>query len=477
MKKIFITGATGTMGLATLRELKKRGVDYEIVALARHSRHSEKVLAEFAGMKAFRVQWGNLLDYDSLRAGVQDADYVLHMGGMVSPKADYNPQRTLTTNVGGTRLLLKAIIDAGGADSTRFVYIGSIAQSGDNPAPRHWIHARDLLMPSAGDAYALSKTMAEREVVHSGIRNWACLRQTGILSPLIIKKGSDPITFHPPLTDCIEWTTDTDSARLMANICDGIGDDRLWNDFHTIGGGEDYRLTNFEFDSMFLDAMGCPPPERVFDTKWFATRNFHSGWWADSDRLEEIMHYRSGETMEEYFESMKKSLPAYFRLARIVPALLIKWGMKQVAKKAPFGTLYWFSHGNEEKIAMHFGSREEAEKIPGWEMVEEENRRLYPPQGSRQVPEGAGNDTGWDDDKPREEITLADLRKRAEFLGGELLDVDFVKGRLDTVLNWRCREGHSFRANAASVMLGGHWCPECLVKHSRIALPEGLYKE
>ncbi|PFO02341.1 hypothetical protein COJ85_16650 [Bacillus sp. AFS076308] len=46
-----------------------------------------------AGVK---IVWGDLTDYHDVLKCVEGADYVLHVGGLVSPAADYLP--SMTTN-------------------------------------------------------------------------------------------------------------------------------------------------------------------------------------------------------------------------------------------------------------------------------------------------------------------------------------------------------------------------------------------
>lgn len=45
-------------------------------------------------MPNVKIVWGDLTDYDSLLEGITGSDYVLHVGGMVSPSADWKPYRT-----------------------------------------------------------------------------------------------------------------------------------------------------------------------------------------------------------------------------------------------------------------------------------------------------------------------------------------------------------------------------------------------
>lgn len=55
-----------------------------------------------------------------------------------------------------------------------------------------------------------------------------------------------------------------------------------------------------------------------------------------------------------------------------------------------------------------------------------------------------------------------DMRKAAEFRGGKCLSPAMTKGDLSTPLDWECQFGHRFKASPTLVLLGGHWCPECL---------------
>ena len=82
--------------------------------------------------------------------------------------------------------------------------------------------------------------------------------------------------------------TAEDSGRLLANVCEEEVPDEFWNRFYNISSGPSFRLTNYEFESKLLKAIGCPAPEKIFEPNWFAIRNFHGQWYTDSDLLEDI---------------------------------------------------------------------------------------------------------------------------------------------------------------------------------------------
>ena len=363
-----MTGATGVMGSEGLKELMKKPESYDVTVLARPSKINRKKLKPFME-RGGKVVWGDLLDEDSLREGIENADIVLHVGGMVSPAAEHYPEKTLKVNVGSMTLIGKIVsqIEKENPDRTiAVVYIGSVSQYGSKLPPHHWGKVGDIQKAAKFDAYALSKIKAEEALREAGLKRWVSIRQTAILHPGLLKKAKDPVTFHVPLNGCIEWISTEDSGRLLERICrDNIPDD-FWNKAYNLGGGEPFRLTNIEFERGILKAMGCPPPEKIFEPDWFALDNFHGIWFEDSDRLDEILHFREPDSFEEALKRMKKNLPFYFRLTPIVPAFIIKMVMKKVAEKPGLGPLSWIKTDNKERIEAAWGSLENYRNIPSW---------------------------------------------------------------------------------------------------------------
>jgi len=107
-KIIAVTGVTGTMGQETLKQLLDRGNRFRVKAFARPSEVNKKKMKKFAGPN-LEIVWGDLANYDDIKRLVDGADYVLHIGAMVSPAADKYPEKTLYTNIGSTLNIIKAI--------------------------------------------------------------------------------------------------------------------------------------------------------------------------------------------------------------------------------------------------------------------------------------------------------------------------------------------------------------------------------
>ena len=170
--------------------------------------------------------------------------------------------------------------------------------------------------------------------------------------------------------------------------------------------------------------------------------------------MEEYLHFRANIPVGEYFAQMAKSLPWFYSLAKIAPAFVIKPVMRHIAKDKTFGTLGWLKQGNTERIRAYFGSAEERDSIGTWEQMsdihltnEAEAERL---------------NHGYDESKPLSELDIEDMHSAAEFRGGKCLSKSMTKGDLRTKLRWECAQGHRFEASPALILLGGHWCEECM---------------
>ena len=141
------------------------------------------LLKDYISEKRITIRWGDLTNYSDVLSCVKDADIVLHVAALVSPAADYNPHEAMRINYGSTQNILNAIHELNQNNRTRFVYIGTVAETGERLPPIHWGRVGDPIKPSMFDYYAVSKVAAERLVIESGLKHWVSLRQTGIIGP------------------------------------------------------------------------------------------------------------------------------------------------------------------------------------------------------------------------------------------------------------------------------------------------------
>ncbi|WP_324012469.1 NAD(P)-dependent oxidoreductase [Microbacterium sp. JZ37] len=446
-RTVLLTGATGNWGRATLRAFREHP-ELTVRAFALPNAADRSVLDEFRDMPNLQVVWGDLVRYDDVLAAVTGVDVVLHVGAVVSPAADEKPALARRVNIGSMQNIIRAVRAQDDPGSIAVVGIGSVAQTGDRQEPVHWGRVGDPLRVSQFDEYGQTKIVAERLLIDSGLPRWAWLRQTGIFHPAMLEIR-DPIMTHSPFGGVMEWVSVEDAARLLVGISASDVPEELWGGIYNIGGGEGWRLTNWELQTALGAAMGVADIRRWYDRNWFALQNFHGQWYTDSDRLDALVPFRR-DTFAEALERAIRSAPRSVRSAGRVPSWIVKNLVMRPLTRRPRGTMAAVRTRNIEEVSAHFGSWEQWERIGGWET-------FIPPAPSRTP---AFLDHGYDESKPSAEWDADDYREAAAFRGGELLG-DASVGDAATPLIWRCALGHVFAGSPRLILRGGHWCPEC----------------
>jgi dihydroflavonol-4-reductase len=120
MARIFVTGASGYIGGALTTRLIERGDT--VVGLARSDAAADKVAARGA-----EVARGDLLDEDSIAAGMVGCEAAYHVAG-VNSHCPSDPDMLLRVNVGGAEATVRAAAKAG---IRRMVYTSSAAALGE----------------------------------------------------------------------------------------------------------------------------------------------------------------------------------------------------------------------------------------------------------------------------------------------------------------------------------------------------------
>jgi nucleoside-diphosphate-sugar epimerase len=450
-RTVFVTGGTGAWGRATLRELRRRGDEFHVLALARPGKGSQRILREFAGWPQLEIVWGDLTDPVVIAASVARSDVVLHLGAVVSPFADDHPELARRVNIGAVRNLVAAVKALPDPSRVAVVGVGSVAESGPRNPPHHWGRIGDPVIASAYDEYGQSKIVAERELADAGLPRWTWLRQTGIIYPEMVRIR-DPIMTHPPLGGVMEWTSDQDSARLAVGLAAADAPEEIWGGTWHVGSGADWQLMNWDFLSRIAVAFGIGDIRRWYDRDWFALQNFHGFWFTDSDRLEALVPFRADTIGAALARAGAELAPMTRWAAGAFSPLARSLVMRRLVER-PRGMLGVLQGGDEARIAAYFGSREAWQEIGNWSTFE-------PPEPSRTP---TFLDHGYDEARPASAWTRGDYVGAAAFRGGRLVSEDTAVGDATTPLDWTCADGHAFTASPRLVLGAGHWCPICVL--------------
>ena len=175
--KIFITGATGFIGSHLVKTLQEKN-NCEIKCLVR--KNSETETLQKCDVELF---FGDLLDENSLKEGVQDCNVIYHLAGKVFAQ---KIEDFLDVNVTGTKNLLEAAVSA---KIEKFIYFSSIAAVGPNRKLDVLLSEDSPCRPIT--SYGKSKYEAEK-LVHAFSKNYE-------LPSIIIRP---PMVYGPGATDC-----------------------------------------------------------------------------------------------------------------------------------------------------------------------------------------------------------------------------------------------------------------------------------
>ena len=147
-KTVMLTGASGHMGFHGFKELYAKKDKFNLVLLLRGSEKNRVKFKDFENDPSVRIVWGDLTNYEDVLNAVTGSDYILHVGGMVSPAADWKPYRTQKTNIGAAQNICKAVLAQPDPDAVKVCYIGTVAETGGRNYPIHWGRCGDPLKVS-----------------------------------------------------------------------------------------------------------------------------------------------------------------------------------------------------------------------------------------------------------------------------------------------------------------------------------------
>ena len=106
MKKVLVTGASGTIGSLVIKYLLSEG-KYEITALDLRTKNSHKVLKKYR--RRINIIYGDINDNVLMEALVKDHDYIIHLAGVMPPLADIKKGLSDKVEYNGTKNIIKAI--------------------------------------------------------------------------------------------------------------------------------------------------------------------------------------------------------------------------------------------------------------------------------------------------------------------------------------------------------------------------------
>lgn len=453
---VLLTGATGAMGQAVINELSKDLDSFNISSIVLNSGKDKKIGKKLEKM-GIEVYYGNLTDYEFVKKAVINKDIIVHMAAYVSPKADINPNLADKINFGGTKNIVDAIDELNQQNKTKLVNIGTIAEYGDRMPPIEYTRVGDPIKPSMFDYYAISKAKAERYVIESDLRYWASLRQTGIMG-MAMASIKDPIIVHNPINNYLEYVSDRDSGKLIHNMLtretnDELNKENFYHHIFNIGGGATCVADTREMYSNVFRRFGIDDLFKTIDPRLFATHNFHGVIYLDSDKLEDLFHFRS-DSIDYFADCYVKKMGFLAKAGKILSKtksgrkILENFAKKFFTKQAKRerGTYNFIKNNEKDKIDAFYGSSEELDNIKNLPFKKEIGKPIF-------------INHGFDEEKDPQALTYNDLVNAMKFRGIKIISTKLEN--LDSKMQFECPFHHKFNSTPYSILFGGFSCPVC----------------
>lgn len=288
---VLLTGGSGTVGSQLLSFLSTHG-KHELTVFDLPGKKAQKAFQAYQGK--IEIKYGDLTNMQDIEQACKGVDVTIHLAAIIPPLADEKPDLAHKVNVVGTENLLRSLEKH--SPKAFFLYASSVSVYGDR-LTNHLIKVGDPLSPSLGDEYAVTKIKAE-ELISGSSLDWSIFRLSAIFGAN--NHQSPALMFHMPLATQMEITTDKDTARAFFHAIDKQKE--LRNRIFNLGGGEPCRVNFKDFLDRSFSISGLNGIE--FPEKAFAEKNFHCGYYADGDDLENILNFRQ-DTMESFYDLLE----------------------------------------------------------------------------------------------------------------------------------------------------------------------------
>ncbi|MEZ5540188.1 MAG: NAD(P)-dependent oxidoreductase [Pseudomonadales bacterium] len=313
-RTVLVTGAFGNLGQMVVAELKQR--DYRVLAMDLDNPRNRQVAAKMTAL-CDEVAWGDLrtLDFKPL---LQGCVAVIHLAAVLPPVTDSAPELAHDINVKATLRLIADIESR--VKKPLLIYPSSVTVFGYPEPATRLMRVEDSV--AASDNYTHHKVEVEQVLAASSIP-WSVLRvgvsvdsrtlgaDRSMMRKLFAVSPDNPLHYVHP----------SDVAVAMVNA---INNPRAQGKVLLLGGGEDCRVTQHQFLSAALNAMGINLPREMLGTNRYYTS------WMDTTEAQEILQFQQ-HSFTDYQADLRQRL-RWVRCFAKPFAPLILWGMSRALK-------------------------------------------------------------------------------------------------------------------------------------------------
>ncbi len=289
MKKVLVTGASGAIGVQVIKYLLSEG-KYEITALDLRVKKSQKRLRKYR--RRINLVYGDMNDAVLMDSLVKGHDYIIHLAGAIPPLADIKRNLGEMVDFNGTKNIINAINIYN--PNCFLVYASSTSIYGDVDIAN--VKTESNLTEI--DYYSNTKLKVEN-LISKNLKNYTIIR----VPLLLCNPKSGAFMYHAKRLKMVEAITDYDAGYLFAKAIEE--EDKLKKKVWNASGGEEVSDIYANILSKVLEIYGIS--FRYLNSLLFMDKNFYTCKFKDSDKLENILEFRS-DSLSSYYMRLKREV-------------------------------------------------------------------------------------------------------------------------------------------------------------------------
>ena len=287
MKKVLVTGASGSIGSLVIKFLLSEG-KYEITALDLKNKKTQKKLKKY--QRRINIIFGDVNDSLLMEALVRDHDYIIHLATIMPPLGDFSRRAGEIVEYSGTENIVKAINYYN--KNCYLIYGSSTSMYNDSLS----VTVKDKINENNLTNYNFNKYNTEN-LIRKKLRNYTILRLPLILNDI----KEDPFMYNIKKNLIVEVTTNYDAAYAFVKAIDYKKE--LNKKIFNVGLGEEGRIKYDDILKKILKNYGIS--FKYILSRIFLEKNYKSPILTDSDEIEKIIHYQS-DSLYNYFKRLKQ---------------------------------------------------------------------------------------------------------------------------------------------------------------------------
>ncbi len=299
MKRILVTGASGSLGRWVIKYLLSEG-KYEITALDLKNKESLHYLKKYH--KRINIIYGNIEDPNLIDALIKEHDFVIHLAGCLPPLCNLSPIFGEKLDYKGTENIVRSISFYNPECFMIYPSTTTLYKTSEQA-----ITSSSKVEYDKEDYFSATKYACEK-LIQKKLPNYVILRMPFVLEDEFPKQM---IHLYKE-NELVEWITSRDAAYGMVKCIEHKTD--INKKIKILSGGASCRINSTELAIYLLDTCGYKHHE-IQDTI-FNPYKYNGHIFKEDKKMNELLHYQN-DTIESYKMRLKKNNKHHY-IARLL---------------------------------------------------------------------------------------------------------------------------------------------------------------